>query len=196
MVDNFANLRGRLASVPTGLLTDQDARDVESCLASCWGDFVGADAGGMEAHKLIRRIENLRWAPPVLEFRIERHGGAVCGSTRAELQTWSVDISLKTAKIVHEGRRQLVAMDARLDVRPLAAETATMISEGCQDPRLKWSGPDRVRVLTAEVIPATNKQTTAGRRGRFVAALGKLLAPHGWRQIQAGSHTIFEKNAP
>jgi len=38
------------------------------------------------------------------------------------------------------------------------------------------------------VIPAANKQTTTGRRRRFVAAIEPLLAQCGWCRRAAGSH--------
>jgi hypothetical protein len=58
-------------------------------------------------------------------------------------------------------------MDTRLDVRSVAAEIAACISAGSQeDHRLRWRGAGYVRVLTSDVVPTTNKQTTAGRRRR------------------------------
>jgi hypothetical protein len=47
------------------------------------------------------------------------------------------------------------------------------------------------RVLTAEVIPATNKQTATSRRKRFAHELERILAPYGWRREWRGSHLIF-----
>lgn len=66
--------------------------------------------------------EDLQWNPPVLNFRIERHGARARGSTRAELQTWEIDVIQATAKIVATGHRQLEPMDARLDVNPRASK--------------------------------------------------------------------------
>ena len=147
----------------------------------------------MQWSKLIGRTENLRWDPPILKFPIERHGGRMLGSTRAELQTWDIDVIHGTARIVATGHRQLEQMEARLDVKPLASETAAMIVDGRESPWLKWASPTRVRIIIAEVIPATNKQITAGRRKRFVAALDPLLGPQGWRRTKAGSHLVFER---
>lgn len=53
----------------------------------------------MEAHKLLSRMEQIVWEPPVLTFVIARHGGMVLGSTRAELQHWAVDLNKMTAEI-------------------------------------------------------------------------------------------------
>jgi hypothetical protein len=64
-------------------------------LAGCWHEFVGAESQRMHAGKL-GRMEDVRWEPPVLSFRIERHGAMGVGSTRAELQNWRVDLDRKT----------------------------------------------------------------------------------------------------
>jgi hypothetical protein len=65
-------------------------------LAAAWEQLNGFDAEGMAAEKL-DRIEQVEWNPPRLTFVIERHGGTVMGSTRAELHGWSIDIDRGTA---------------------------------------------------------------------------------------------------
>lgn len=64
----------------------------------------------MEAYKLLGRMEQVRWEPPVLSFIVERHGETVNGSTRAELQHWEVAVENRTARIVKTGQRQLKPM--------------------------------------------------------------------------------------
>jgi hypothetical protein len=80
-------LRAHLATIVPGKITD--TTDLEPLLAACWGEFSG-DYGGMEGYKLLGRIEDVTWGPPTLTFTIERHGGTVMGSSRAELQHWEV----------------------------------------------------------------------------------------------------------
>ena len=60
----------------------------------------------MAGHKLIGRMENVEWHPPILTFLIERHGGTVLGSARAELQRWTVDLDRRTATCERVGHRQ------------------------------------------------------------------------------------------
>jgi hypothetical protein len=84
-------------------------------------------------------------------------------------------------------------MDARLDVKRLAFETASMIVDGRQSPRLQWVSNDRVYIQTSIVIPATYKQTTTARRKRFVTELKRLLDPQGWSRVDAGSYALFQK---
>jgi hypothetical protein len=54
--------------------------------------------------------------------------------------------------IVSIGRRQLQPMDARLDVKRPASETAVLIVDGRESPRLKWASKDRVYIETSMVI--------------------------------------------
>lgn len=198
--DRLEKLRTGLASMPPGKLADEDALRIAHDLAQCWNDLIGSNDGGMAAYKLFDgrgnlRAEDTRWDPPVLKFQIERHGGLVLGSTRGEIQRWEINVSEGAARIVSTGRRQLVAMDARMDVKPLARDAAAMIIAGREAPQLKWASPNRVRIVTSKVIPKTNSQTTAGRRQRYLNELEQLLSAQGWRRIKAGSHCIFERMA-
>ena len=77
-----------------------------SLLAECWDELKGADESAMRAFKL-DRAEDLSWDPPVLSFKIERHGGTVLGSSRAELQRWCVNLHEATASCEEQGYRQL-----------------------------------------------------------------------------------------
>jgi hypothetical protein len=142
----------------------------------------------MTAGKLIGRTEQMEWKPPALTFKIERHG-----ASRAEVQNWEIDLVGETATLFVTGHRQIYQMDARLNVKPIAAEIASIVNEGREDHRIKRRGATYVRIKTADIIPATNKQTTAGRRKRFAEQLDLLLAPQGWRRKSAGSHLIFER---
>ena len=131
--------------------------------------------------------------PPKLTFRIERHGGTVCGSSRAEMQYWVVDVDAATAMLEKSGRRQLRSMQPRLDVTPLAETVAELIVNGERHDWLKWHSPERVRVLVGKILPERSavKQTLAGRRRRFWAALYEKVESMGWH----GDGYIFEKDA-
>jgi hypothetical protein len=80
-----------------------DTTELERLLAASWHKFSGDD-GGMSGQKLLGRMENVAWAPPKLTFTIERHGGTVRGSTRAELQHWEVNADQQTAAIEKRGQ--------------------------------------------------------------------------------------------
>jgi hypothetical protein len=64
-----------LANVPPGPVAGDLGLD--RALAGCWDGFRGSDEGGMESYKLLRRMENVWWRPPILTFTIERHGGTL-----------------------------------------------------------------------------------------------------------------------
>ena len=76
-----------LERIPLGEI--KNTTELEKALAGCWDDFTG-DSGGMTPSKLHDRMEEVFWEPPILDFVIERHGGTVMGSTRAELQYWTI----------------------------------------------------------------------------------------------------------
>jgi hypothetical protein len=167
-------LREFLTALPVGPVADGRLVDV---LASAW-DRLDRDDRKMAAFKL-NRVEAPHWSGSVLTFTVDRHGGTVLGSTRAEVQHWEVDPRAATALVVRSTHRQLYPMATRLDVRPLAAEVAALILAGANDDRLKWS-PDRatVKVQIGRVIPADSaaRQTVTGRRRRFRSALDEELA--------------------
>ena len=159
-----------------------DTGKLARLLADTWHDFSGDD-GGMKGHKLLGRMEDVVWHPPLLTFTIERHGGTVMGSTRATLQEWTVDLEKKTVVCVEARHRQLRPNQPRLDVTSIAEEIASQIVKRQQDHRLVWYADGRVRVLVGKVLPEGSavKQTLAARRKRFRAAVKERLIRQGWQ---------------
>lgn len=171
-----------------------DIPGLVEALERAWGYFEGARDEAMGPRK-VRRLEQPVWNPPLLEFVIERHGAMVAGgSTRAELQTWSVDLDDGQAWVSGVAVRQKVPMARRLDVAPLAAEISGLIREGVDDDRLRWSGDHRrVTVRIGDVIPNDGfKQTIEGRRRRFYTRLNYELASAGWTVVRAGTYARGE----
>ena len=109
-----------LSRLAPGLVQNESC-EVLRLLADAWGSLTGHDEAGMAAWK-IERAENLQWQPPVLSFSIEGHGGAAFGSTRAEMQRWTVDIDSGDASCTSTGYRQIRKTDKRLDTGALAVE--------------------------------------------------------------------------
>jgi hypothetical protein len=168
--------------------------DMEYLVAEVWGDL-GGDDGGMAGQKLIGRMERVEWHPPILALTIERHGGTVLGSTRAETQHWSVDLDSRTATLQRTGHRQLSPAARRMDIAPIAAEIAGLILHGGKDERLHWLDDGRVRVEMGRIFPEQSgfKQTIQGRRRRLRAALIEALARRGWPHL--GRNT-FRQTCP
>jgi hypothetical protein len=181
-------LRDHLLSISPGPV--MDSAKLASLLDMCWDQFKGSRAQGMDGAKLYGRIENLTWQPPVLSFKIERHGGTVHGSTRADVHLWSVDLDAMTAECDVLGQRQLKPMQSRLDVRPIAEELARVIRSRQEDERLKWARDGSVRVLMSKILPTGSAvaQTLQGRRRRLDSALGDLLRGAGWSSIRANTY--------
>jgi hypothetical protein len=167
-----------LSSLPAGEITDTG--EVERLLAGVWGELI-RDDGGMEGYKLLNRMENVRWEPPVLQFQIERHGGTVLGSTRAELQHWDVDVGEGTATLRKVGHRQLSPMAKKVYIKPLVEEIVRSILNHTPDDRVSW-GDGYALVHTCKIFPKGSavNMTLEGRRKRFRQALETRLCEVGW----------------
>lgn len=178
------NLFNYLSLLPAGPILD--TLFLEQALSICWHEFEGSEEGGMAGHKLHGRMEDVLWAPPVLTFTVERHGGIVLGSSRADLHKWVLNIDTRTARCEKVGYRQLHAMQPKLDIRPIAAEVVLLIINRQRDERLKWKKDGSVRIQIGKILPETTaqKQTLAARRKRFRNAVDALLSPAGWHRIQ------------
>jgi hypothetical protein len=179
-------LLAHLGSLPPGQIAD--VGQLAALLRNCWDQFVGSDAEGMEPGKLLGRMEKTSWDPPVLSFTLERHGGTVLGSSRAELQRWEVNVETRSATCGTCGHRQLTSMQPKLNVKPLAEEIVGLILEGRHDNRLKWNADGSVRVVIGKVEGLQSgsavQQTLAGRRRRVREEVERLLTSHGWHEVR------------
>lgn len=110
-------------------------------LRKAWDEFSGSGEEQMEGYKVLNRMEEIMWEPPVLSFTIERHGGTVMSSSRAESNRWSVDLERMTAELSHGRVRQLSRTQPRLKIEPLADDLVQRIVAGEADVRLKWLEP-------------------------------------------------------
>jgi len=184
-------LQHHCATLPPGPVADIPT--LERLLAAVWDELSGDD-GGMEAYKLLNRMEKPNWNPPVLNFRIERHGGTVLGSSRAEIQEWTVDLDKLTKTVETVGGRQVRPTQPRLDVKAIAAELFDAIVSGQPEDRLKWEGTSKVRVLIGKVLPEGSavKDTLANRRKRLRNELTRLLAAEGWKLLRPN---VYERES-
>ena len=188
---SIQDLREFAKGLAPGPITD--SQRLVDLLQRAWADLAGGEETKMEVYKLTR-IEEPSWRPPRIKFIIERHGGTVLGSTRAELHTWVVDLDRARVDIAKTGHRQLQPMEPRLDVNPLAESLAQAIVDGKPDDRIRRMKDGSVRIKMGLIIPSTNKQTTAGRRKQLRCALVELLRPQGW--ARSGRTTSAAPNEP
>jgi hypothetical protein len=182
------DLKLRLSQLSAGTI---QGWAIEDALASCWHELKGNEEGGMVAYKLRKgRMEDVVWNPPLLAFAIERHGAVVNGSVYAEVQHWSVNVDTRTATLGETERRLLGMKDKPLKVEPLVDGLIKSIVEHASDSRLKWDGDSKVKALIAEIIPATNRETTTARRKRFWKALEAKIHAHGWQRLAPRSQFL------
>ena len=191
MENSVARLR---AYLETQLPGPVDANEIKSLLASCWEDLDGSEATGMRGYKLQgQRMEDPRWMPPELSFRIVRHGAKVLGSSRGTVYRWIINTETVSASCTVIGRRQLDPLDKPLDVKPIAQSLADAITGRVDDdPRFERRADGTVKLIIAQIIPATNKQTTAKRRSRQRAVLRVALSDRGWKELRANLYAPAE----
>ena len=119
--------------------------------------------------------EDLTWKPPNLCFTMERHGWAAMGSTRAERQTWTLNLEALTAIPNETGYRQLQPNSPRLDVTPIVKDICEAVQGGpastsdlTERGTVKWVSNDEIRLQHGDLIPNDGpKDTASGRRKRL-----------------------------
>ena len=173
-----------LATVPQGKISN--TATLESLLSNHWEEFKGSDLESTEGYKLVGRMEEVYWTPPLLTFKIERHGGTVLGSSRADLHKWTLNLENKTAECKISGYRQLTPRQPNLNVKKIAEEIIPIIISKKLDERIKWYPDGTVRILIGEIIPSysASQPTVANRRKRFRKAMDELLGNLGWNKIK------------
>jgi hypothetical protein len=178
-VTGIDHLRAHLATIQPGEVVD--TTDLERLLAACWEEFTG----GMAAYKLLGRMENVIWTPPNLTFTIERHGGTVMGSTRAELRHWKLNVEEETAVIVKFGHRQLKPMAQRISIKPLVESILAAIASGSGNELVEKHEDGTFSLNTTLIFPKGSavKMTLEGRRKRLREAVASVLLKEGWKRL-------------
>ncbi|MDF1552534.1 MAG: hypothetical protein P1P84_05695 [Deferrisomatales bacterium] len=183
--DAIERLKAYLGGMEPGPIREE--QELTALLSDAWPQLANSSDGGMKPDKLFGRMEDLCWAPltSALSFRIERHGGLVNGSTRAEIQSWNVNLAARSAECRETGHRQFLPMSKRFDAKALAVDVASLVERRLEAPGLKWHPDGRVKILIGELVPEGNAQRTmTGRRKRFRVALESILVPKGWQLIR------------
>ena len=178
-----------LASVSPGKISN--TATLESLLFNHWEGFKDSDLESMEAYKLVGRMEEVSWNPPVLTFRIERHGGTVLGSSRADMHMWTLNLENKTAECKIGGYRQLIPRQPNLNVKKIAEEIIPIMINKKLDERLKWYDDGTVRILIGKIISSNSasKETVANRRKRFRKVMDELLGNLGWSNVKTNLYS-------
>lgn len=180
-----------LRNIDSGLIINQSHNNVLKSLSEAWVALTGSDAQRTSSDKLYR-AEALSWEKPILSFILERHGGTVNGSTRAELHRWEVDLEKLSASIVKVGYRQLTPKDKPFKVKQKAEEVIKLILGGNDHEYLQWEKDGHhVIIKISLVVPETIAQTTTARRKRFRNILTELMSEQGWDRYDKGNRIGF-----
>ncbi len=179
------NLVQHLTTLPAGPISDEGT--VLILLYHAWDDLLISNHGGFNKDKHIDRAVNLTWDPPQLTFDIERHGGFVQGSSRADIQSWSVDIQANSATNTSSRSKQMRPASPRMDMAPIVARVLASISEHSDDPWITWLDAEksRCRLNIAQIVPDQGpSQTVRERRKRLNGDLEKALSSAGWALVK------------
>jgi hypothetical protein len=186
-------LHSFLNNLPSGetKLSDENKRAVLKLLENCWESLKGSSDQNTYTTK-IHRAESICWNPPILSFKLERHGRTVNGSSRADLHQWEVDVEQGTASIKTGGYRQLTPTSPKMDTKLLAEEVVNNILNTLDHHALEWnSDRNYVVIKISELIPEGVPQTTRDRRKRFNKQLEAIMVEHGWVRRNKGNRTGF-----
>jgi hypothetical protein len=125
-------LNNLLSDVPAGTVPTSISDELFKLVVASWHEFSGSAETTMEAWKISRDEgpNAINWSPPCLSFIIERHGGTVLGSTRAERQQWTLNLERRTADHSQIGFRQLRPSAPKLDVKGIAYDVCKAVREG------------------------------------------------------------------
>lgn len=133
------------------------------------------------------RIEKVEWIPPLLKFKIERHGGFVIGSKRAELISWVIDTESLKAESGRCGIRQLEKNAPKMNIKLIADKLSMLILNLEKDEWISWRKDGSVILNIAKIIPDDEhsfKQTISQRRKRLRTILEPILVGKGWTVIR------------
>jgi hypothetical protein len=190
--DKLNSLIDLLNKLGPGPISESNKDEVLALLSNCWMTLQGSGSHRTSVNKL-HRAEKLSWDGSKLSFILERHGGTVNGSSRADLHYWEVDPVSKHADMIKEGRRQLYPMSPKMNVNAKAKEVADRILAGDEHETLQWKTADHVVVKIGNVIPETYQSTTTDRRRRFRAELERIMLSENWSLQNFGNKIGFTR---
>lgn len=178
-------LKEYLSDRPAGQMDEDESGDLIGLLVNAWEELtlIGYDDSKMDSKKLgEKKLEEPNWEPPVLSFKVERHGARVGGrSKRAEMQQWIIDLDEDTKRFHADGYRLLEPKAKRVYVKPIAEKLASAIINVSDDPDLKWMDDGSVWVLIGDIFPNEGpSRTWQGRRRGFNEHLLPILEAAGW----------------
>jgi hypothetical protein len=124
--ETFFELATFLGTQRTGRIVD--TAQAKQLLAAIWNDLSGDDTA--MTHDKVERAEVMCWDPPLLRFEVERHGGVVCGSSRASVQEWAIDIDARTKTCSEARFRRIRPMQPRINLAKIVEVIVTAVQGG------------------------------------------------------------------
>jgi hypothetical protein len=191
-----------LRGVSAGVVPTSIHGELFELVVASWDEFSGSGDTSMASDKILRDAgpEEVTWSPPYFSFVIDRHGGTVLGSTRADRQRWTLNLETQTADQMRIGHRQLRPNAQKLDVKLLADEVCTVVREGpgsasrlVSSGVVVWKNAAELTVFHGKIVGGEYERTVRGRRKRFRADLKTKMGVIGWEFVSAGRGLTFRK---
>jgi hypothetical protein len=191
-----------LSNVSAGTVPASICGELFKLVVASWHELSGSGEASMGPQKILRGEgpEEVTWSPPYLSFVIDRHGGTVLGSTRAERQRWVLNLEMGTADHSLIGFRQLRPVAPKMDVKGLAYAVCKAIEEGpssasrlVSDGIVVWTNDDALTVYHGKIVSGSYQRTVSGRRKRFIADLKSKMEVIGWTLASVGRGLSFKK---
>ena len=199
MTDSYDDLVRFLNGLSDGDFNEQVASRLSKLLTFCWESFDGSSETSMAAHKIDGRARGFKWKSPILTFEIERHGGTVIGSTRADRQEWTIDVEKRTARPAMIGYRQLTPRASAFKTEPVVEHFVDVVSQRLTTPpgwNLTWISDDEIRVVVRSLLPDPSgfQKTMEGRTKRLRERLISAMAAKDWHVAsKSGAYLRFRR---
>ncbi len=126
------------------------------------------------------------WDPPELSFTIERHGAMQLGSSRAQLQRWTVDVQEGKASYRPDGYRQVGKRNEPLYAEKLAEKIKEEIMAGEDAEYLRWLDENTALITLKTAVTREGEslpqETLDRRRRRLHEELDDKMEEEGWEK--------------
>ena len=192
-MDNIDELIDYAESLSPGELSVDERKILINLLSKSWDELQGSSAEKTTFDKLFR-AENLRVDYPMIYFELERHGGLVNGSTRADIHRWEINLEQSKAILRSRTYRQVSSLDKRYNATEAARMVSKNIINGEDHEYLTWDAEKtRVTVILNKIVPSSYSRTTQGRNKRFREELQEMMNNTGWDRVITGNRLVFDK---
>ena len=165
-----------------------DKKPVAAVIEPIWHSLPGSAETRMSAYKLARMYD-VQWDPPRLYFKMVRHGGMQYGSTRGEVQRWTVNVEAEWVSVEPIGYSQVIERDSPLKTGPIAGEIVAAVLAATPDPGYQWKPDGTLQISVGKSIPKGSPKRTIETRQKWLSGdVRKRLEAAGYKWLRANQY--------